>query len=144
MLTKLFATQLHRLPIPPPMIYLSSCKAFFLSKAFMFLKRFPRYNACQQFLKRNAPVLTLDNGSNSALDRAHLFMLAQRANSGFGLSIQPLKYSRSKLAIAAKMSVLGPIDSHFHYLRAAQGRISCEICVASKASFLNQGPFYQY
>ena len=86
-------------------------------------------------LRETAPVLTLDIGSISALDLAHLFLLPWRANSGFGLSIQPLKYSRSKLSIAAKMSVLGPIHSHFHYLWAAQGRISCEICVASKASF---------
>ena len=46
-------------------------------------------------LRETVPSLTSDIGKKTVSVLAHLFLLPQRANSGFILYIYPLRYSRS-------------------------------------------------
>ena len=57
-------------------------------------------------LREVVPSLTSDMGKKTVSVLPHTFLLPQRANLGYILSIYPLRYSRSQLCAEAKSSVL--------------------------------------
>ena len=57
------------------------------------------------FPRETVPSLTSDMGKKTVSVLAHWFFLPQRANSGYILSISPLRYSRSKPCAEAQISV---------------------------------------
>ena len=55
------------------------------------------------------PSDNLRQGGKRSTVLLHSFLLADRANSGFTLSITPLRYDYSKHLVETKMSVLDPV-----------------------------------